>query len=227
MGLYVAIPSLYGVRPQTVGCVAQLMVELSKVLPDSELGILPGCSDIRIARTTLAGNFLLTKHGHTLLLDDDIVVSHDTIARMYNVDADIVVAAYKKRHGDHAYAIRLLEGLDHPSKSPMRIVDGERLIEIAAAGLGCTLVKRKVVETLWNKHPELTYYSTDDSLPLVMIFQPGIYEAEGKPRALGEDFAFFQRARAAGFKVECLVDAPTDHAGFIGNLAEFFPAPSA
>jgi hypothetical protein len=40
------------------------------------------------------------------------------------------------------------------------------------------------------------------------------------PRAVGEDIAFMFRARAVGFKVECVADCTVDHDGIACNLGE-------
>ena len=73
-------------------------------------------------------------------------------------------------------------------------------------GLGCCLVRRHAVETLWNAHPELAYvreYTVDK--PGRALFTHGVGRAsDGKTRMIGEDQAFLDRCRAAGFEVKSL-----------------------
>ncbi len=49
-------------------------------------------------------------------------------------------------------------------------------------------------------------------------------DGSGIQRHAHDDTAFFLRVKAAGFKPECLVDAPITHDGYAGNLAELFSA---
>jgi phenolic acid decarboxylase len=108
---------------------------------------------------------------------------------------------------------------------------GHRVIEVEAAGLGCALIARRVILAPQEKHPELRFFHWTKESPEIQfaqdrqrwaLFNQEVREVDGAPRYLGEDYAFFHRVRAAGLRVECLVDAVIAHDGVAHSLAELF-----
>lgn len=85
-------------------------------------------------------------------------------------------------------------------------------------GTGLMLVRRRVLTRLAELHPDLCVKGPDGVLA-PLLFEPMIRDGA----RTGEDVAFCQRARDAGFKVEVMVDAEVNHAGVVDNLASEFP----
>lgn len=228
--IFVAIPTRHGVRGETMGTIVSLMQLLEKSMPYSALSVLPGSSDIRIARSDMAFRFLKGPWTKLLFVDDDLVFDPRTISHLFNADGDIVCAAYKKRTPPHNYTITLKSesrDIRDVRKAPRRWVDKQLFIEVTAVGCGLMMIDRRVIEGLYAayKDTNLDYYMEDDQPEQrrCLIFQAENWKLRGKYRSAGEDFSFCYRAAQHGFKTECIIDAPTDHAGLFGNLVEFFP----
>jgi len=123
---------------------------------------------VATAREQLAEEFLASGYTHFLHLDCDIVLRQDTIARMLELDADVVVARYHDKS-----PLRLPQAFRH-SQVPFRRdgpidfktneifefprPDGDVLL----SGLGCVLVKREVFEKL--KRPFYLFSSEYENL---------------------------------------------------------------
>ena len=111
-----------------------------------------------------------------LFLDADMVPPADLILRLLEADKPIAGALAFKRSAPHEPCIFKTCGRDIGADFWLDYPKG--LIEIAGIGMACCLIRREVFE----KTPKPWYFP----LPL-----------------LGEDLAFCDRARAAGFTVWC------------------------
>jgi hypothetical protein len=158
-----------------------------------------------------------------LCFDDDISADAETIVEMLSADADCILATYAQRMPPHRITVHTLEGRDPRTVPTRRTSKGGRILEVASGGLGCALVRRRVVETLCERHRELVF--EDGATTHVKIFEEDIVDLDGQRRSVGEDVAFYGRVRAAGFKVECLADATINHDGTIANLGEILDIP--
>lgn len=117
-------------------------------------------------------------------------------------------------------------------RSSTGALEAVRFVEIAHAGFGCVLLSRRVLLGMIDHFPELGYDNGGDgtlasTTENSALFMQYIKPMGGKRRFIGEDTAFFCRAREAGFRVECLVDADVMHGEVPSNLQEVFgPAPT-
>ncbi len=101
-------------------------------------------------------------------------------------------------------------------------------IELLRAGTGLMMIRRDVIETLCQRHPELRYvpdqHDRDSGLAaehITALFQPLIDPETGHLRA--EDYAFCHRVRAAGYRIWLAPWMRTTHTGpakFAGTLAD-------
>jgi hypothetical protein len=213
--MFIGLPMRDDARPETKRMISGLQ---------GRLGIVKGCPWVDIARTEIVELFLASGEAELLFVDADNWTDVETIAAMRTAGAAIITCTYRKRIPPHIWCMQPLEG-KHPRLAPMRTVDGKRIIEIESDGMGCCLIQRHVIETMVAKHPELDYVA-DDGTARHWLFQPFIaLDHTGVRRPAGDDRAFFLRARAAGFKVECLVDATVFHDGIEGRLADVFKDP--
>lgn len=178
-------------------------------------------------RSELVGLFRETKEELCLFQDADVWFDASLVDSMIEAGSDVITCSYRKREPPHEYVARAL-GRTHPKDAPTRsLAGGRRVVEIARDGLGCCLVRRRVVETLYEKHVDLRYLS-DAGQWRCNLFEYGIRtDAQGVRRAGAEDRAFFERVRAAGFKVECLADATVMHGGIPGRFSEVLDEGSA
>jgi len=111
---------------------------------------------------------------------------------MFPSEHPIVSGIYPKK-GDRAIASNLL-----PGTKQVVFGRGGGVLEIAYAAAGFLCVHRRVFEAL---DATLPLCNESFGQPFRPYFMPMIGERDGKPWYLGEDFAFSERARRAGFKV--------------------------
>ncbi len=181
-----------------------------------------GCSAVDLARSEVLGKFLESSESELLWVDADVSFDPAVVERMRDANADVITCTYRQRIAPHNYCARPLGGV-HPTMAPRRQVGAARIIEIERDGLGCCLVRRHVVERMIAISPGL-FYVNNEGQRRAWLFQPFAYlDALGVQRPAADDVAFFMRARAAGFKIECLVDATVHHDGVSGCLADVFP----
>jgi hypothetical protein len=106
----------------------------------------------------------------------------DIVAGIYRLKVDNPVAAVRLPFGGPTWAEILGKGLLTPA---------------IYVSTGCFMVKRKVVEGMIEKYPELHYKRNVKADKAWAFYMPCIYQEE----YLSEDWAFCQRARDAGFEV--------------------------
>ena len=103
-----------------------------------------------------------------------------------------------------------------------------RLAAEAGRTTGLMLIRRDVIETLCERHPELRYPVDPQDRGenglgehLFALFQP-MFDAESG-HLLSDDYAFCHRVRAAGFRIWLAPWMHTSHTGparFAANLAD-------
>jgi hypothetical protein len=182
---------------------------------------LTGESDIAQARSALASRWLSeTTTGvggeWSLWLDDDIVVAHgdlsDFIYRSIDSSRDIVAGLYAgKSPASGLVTSRFLS-------SPVHVGKIGGLVDIAACGFGCVLVRRTAFERVAQSMPLVRYsrsewgdvYGRPYFLGMVVRDQE---DPDGPGIHLGEDFAFCYRARAAGCRIAADTQLRVGHQG--------------
>jgi len=123
---------------------------------------------VATAREQLAEEFLSTGYTHFLHLDSDIVLRQDTIARMFELDADVVVARYHDKS-----PLRMPQAFRHSQvpfrrDAPIDFKENEIFEfprpdgDVLLSGLGCVLVKREVFEKM--KRPFYLFSSEHEEL---------------------------------------------------------------
>ena len=214
--MFVAFP-IHGILwPQSMTTVMHALLRGGQATYRSE-----GSAWLDQVRSELVGQFLETDEQELLFIDADNWFGPEVVEGLLAAKSDVITATYRQRIPPHQYVAATI-GKTHPRKAPMRHVGATRVIEIERDGLGCCLIRRHVLETLYAKHPELEYVS-NAGLPRRNIFEYNVFvDDEGVRRAGQEDRAFFKRVRDAGFKVECLIDATVIHAGIPGRFAEVY-----
>lgn len=134
-----------------------------------------GLSLVYTAREEAVKAFLQGQYDALLFVDSDMVVPVDLLTRLIEHDKDIVSAlAFKRTPGYEPCIFKVCNEQD--AKFYLDYPKG--LTEIEGVGMACTLIKRKVFET---------------------VPQPWFFPH----KILGEDLSFCVRARQAGFKIYC------------------------
>ena len=88
-----------------------------------------------------------------------------------------------------------------------KIVDG--FLQVVAVGTGFMLIRREVIETLDEQHPELAFGEPAEKR--IALFETMIHPKTR--RYLPEDFAFCLRCRQAGLKIWANTASKLTHTG--------------
>lgn len=135
----------------------------------------------------MANDFLKSDHSHLFWLDADIEFKPEDVAAVWNMEADIGVAAYHLKRTDKplsAWRQGKLVNLDECPKEPF---------EVDLAGTGFFCVKREVFE-------KLSYTAQSYEGPKGRVF--AFFEVPVHNDVLeSEDYNFCRKAREAGFKI--------------------------
>ena len=164
-----------------------------------------GSSVITTARSTVVHRFLEGKSSRLFWIDSDIEWKAEDFLRMLALSSqmDVICAAYPLKRDDEkrAFVIR------HPNAEQYEM-NKFGCLEIYGTGLGFTVMTRKVIEQVAASKPRVLNQATDESMAEVFRLDT----VDGLIR--GEDIAFFEDIRAAGFGV--WLD-PTVDLGHIGQ----------
>jgi len=160
-------------------------------------------------------------YDYLLFIDSDIDFNAKTIFKMLDANKDVIACPYPMKTFDTDKMWRKIKETDMIKTEkdllpagymyPIKIGKNELImdngvIEVTHAPTGCMLIKRKVIETMIEKHPELEIYQ-----PTVIngketkkenfynLFDT-LHDIETK-RYFGEDFGFCQRWTDIGGKV--------------------------
>lgn len=201
------------------------------------------------ARNVLAAAFLQSDATHLLFVDGDIGFAPDDVLdlvqRMQADDSLAVVGAPcpKRAVNWNLVAAAAAKGLAQGNPAVLERFSGlftldlvdpkgqfplDQPIELTRVGTGLMVIRRDVIETLVQRHPELRY--TPDALDresglagehLTALFQPMIDPDTG--HLLSDDYAFCRRVRDAGYRIWLAPWMRTTHTGparFAGALSD-------
>ena len=135
------------------------------------------------------------RYDYLMSVDSDIVLPKDTLKKMLAADKDIISGLYIQRipntHTLEAY-------MDTPSGGvaniPYEYIDGRGIVEIAACGMGCCLIKGEVFRKM--EYPHFLYKS-----------------ALNHRDTISEDVYFCMKARSNGFTVWADESIRCEHIG--------------
>lgn len=153
-----------------------------------------GFSQIDVARNTIASNAVRDGFGETLWIDSDVGFNPDDVEKLRNRQLPIVAGIYAKK-AKRELACKFLDdtkGIQFGKKGG--------LIELMYAATGFLHVRREVYLDIQHKL-NLPTCNLGFGEAIVPWFQPLIREYKGNSWYLGEDFAFCERARQAGFRI--------------------------
>ncbi len=152
------------------------------------------------ARNVCAREFLKTDFTHLLFIDADIRFDPDDVAKLWNMEKPISVAAYPMKRKD----------------APLSAWVGGRLVEfpidinpvpVDYAGTGFMMIERGVLESMKEFAPEYAESATEE--PTWGFFldpvEDGIH--------LSEDYYFCKRARELGYEISMETSIRLGHVG--------------
>lgn len=141
-------------------------------------------------RNYITEQALQMKADWVLYLDDDHILRSDTLLRLLAADKDVISAHYTRRQEPFNPVLMSTELPDRRFMWKLLAPTEQGVISVAAAGAGCLLVKRRVLEALTPPYWTL---------------------GQINPTSWGDDLDFCSRVRRAGFEIHCDLDTPIGH----------------
>lgn len=135
------------------------------------------------------------RYDYMLSVDSDIVLPRDSLVKMLQADKDIISGLYIQR----IPGTQTVEAyMDTPNGGctniPYSLLENRGIVEIAACGMGCALIKSEVFRKM--EYPHFLYK-----------------EALDHKNTVSEDVYFCLKARSIGFKVWADTSIKCDHIG--------------
>jgi hypothetical protein len=153
----------------------------------------PGFAAIDQARSQLATTALADGFEEIMWIDSDIGFDPDSVDALRRLDRPLVAGLYAKK-GRREVASSLLE------KKDLTFGRQGGVMEIRYAATGFLFTRREVYDKI-RKTCRLPECNKQFGVVSVPYFLPMILETPEGPWYLGEDFAFSERARQAGFSI--------------------------
>lgn len=215
--LMIAIPAYDGkLNISAAFQLPQLALAAQKHGFEIHLAHLSGCSIITRARNSLVNQFMESDCTELLFVDADINFSHKDVIRIMALgsDKDILAGAYPRRAKDQMF----FADIYYNEFGGIELTE-EGLMRVNRIGTGFMFIRRHVLETLKESHPEWKYWVDVEKKHHYSFFDFAV-TPEGY---MGEDYLFCDRAREAGFKVYVDPDINLGHFGsteFTGHFGE-------
>ena len=181
-------------------------------------------------RNLLTAGFLDSGFDYMLFVDADVEFKPEAVMRMLVPEKDIICTPYRNKEDPwiSRYSVKF------EYKNNIKILEWD-LVEIEEGPAGLMLIHRSVFEKLMDKHPELKVNfnkatrekmnkeigAVEDAINRYMYnFWDTTFRLDtGEWK--GEDLAFCELAREAGFKIYANLDSWTTHHGSYGWKGRF------
>lgn len=200
--ILIGMPSGSGQVPTVM---VQSLLQLMKPLPCAFMTV--ERQRVDKARNSMVMEALKNNCDYLFLVDDDNPIPPDTLQKFVEDDKDIVIAPILGRNpdanGNHNLCAfyseeQIIDGKPLNFYNPIsKFRDEGPLHKIDAAGTGCMLIKRAVLETMMKEYPDGLFEFGDIKFNKP-VFINGI---EYKRRTMSEDCEFSERAIKAGFEI--------------------------
>ncbi len=212
--VFIAIPSGAG-KPDVDHTVSltDTLFNLYEAGMRPERRIIHGNCYVHLCRNLLTHQFMKSGCSHLFFWDDDVAAPPSALGRLLAYDRDIIVAPYPKK---------VAPGLSPTKTWPYSLTDGVPdgfgLLECDMVATGFLLIKRKVIEALYEKHADRLFYHEPYGDEVIDIFPTGLMpdfpkNAKGQAMWWGEDYAFSILAKRAGFRIWMDPVIPLIHVG--------------
>lgn len=205
VSVMIGMPTHRDIPPATVKCLLETQQTMHMRGMDYHIEIQHGSSLVHHARTKTAHSFLKSNFKRLFWIDSDIVWRAEDFLKLVALSTkmECVCASYPLRHDPIEF------NLNVESVTTPMLMNQYGCLPVKGAGLGFTIVQRKVMEELAAKAPKLKFPTTGDEL-VANIFRCD--DSDGLAR--GEDMAFFADVLDLGYTVNL---DPTIELGHIGS----------
>lgn len=154
-----------------------------------------GYSQVDVCRCQMATDALADGFEELFWIDSDVVFDPNDVDRLRSHQLPFVCAIYPKK-GPREFACNYL-----PGTSELVFGQAGGLSELLYAGFGFNYTHRRVYDTI-QEQLKLPVCNEQFDSPLIPFFMPMAVTTELGSWYLGEDYAFCERARQCGFRVQ-------------------------
>lgn len=144
------------------------------------------------------------RYDYLFSVDSDIVLPKDTLVKMLSANKDIISGLYIQRIPNTHTLEVYMDKDGGVTNIPYELIEGRGLVEIAACGMGCCLIKGRIFQEM--EYPHFYYKS-----------------AINHKDTVSEDIYFCVKARNMGFTVWADASIKCEH---IGNTKFLVQTPS-
>lgn len=155
------------------------------------------------ARNLIVREAIQKEWDYVLFIDDDNPVPKDSLVKLLEDDKDVVSVPILSRradpktghwlcafYGQYFNELRFYFPID-------KFREEGYLHKVDAVGMGCTLIKRNVLEALYQKYKDYVFEFTVTNLKEEIQLEDRLIGG----RRMSEDLEFSERARDAGFEI--------------------------
>lgn len=197
LSVMVGMPAGRDIPAYTVRSLLSTFALCQKMSIPCQLGMQAGNAVVQWARDEVADQFLASDANRLFWIDSDMVWEPEDFMRMLALSQkrDVVCATYTAKIDQPTFYVR------YDESKPLE-EDDLGLLPIWGVGLGFTVMRREVVEALAARAPKVCDQISGRTI--AELFRVGsVDDGKGGRYRRGEDMAFFEDIRDAGFQV-CL-----------------------
>ena len=158
------------------------------------------------ARNACVAKFLQTDYERLMFIDADISFHPDDVAKLWNLDVDVAVGAYRMKRPGTSVTAWVKEG----NLDLVKVATLKEPTPVEYAGTGFMMIKRKVFETLKS---EKNYHEEGSLGDCWAFFDTGVIDDGQGPFYCSEDYWFCREWRKHG---KILLD-PSITLGHVGR----------
>ena len=216
--LYIAMPCYDMVKIQTMISMVKLVEQLTRAGIKKEVNTMKS-PYVASARNILTDRFMQSDYDYLLFIDSDVEFEPECPLRMLVAQQSIVCTPYRIKTGDPSITKYTTTVAD---ANNVTIMTGG-LVEILQGPAGMMMIHRRVFEKLMKERPELEIqtHQHKDLFPKDLkifsfwdcTFKDGMWT--------GDDIAFCNLARSAGFKLYGNIESSLTHHGSYGYKGKY------
>jgi len=225
--IFIAMPCYDSMRVETCISLLNTYTALAKAGIECKFKSVKS-SLVTHARNLSTAAFLHSNMDYMLFVDADVEFNPEAVLRMIVPKMDLVCTPYRVKNKPQVvdYAV------EFPDPQAISILPWD-LVEISQGPAGLMLISRKVFDKLMEDNPKLQCKFPDDARAKMNAeigteedaaakYMWNFWDTSFKDQVWkGEDLAFCDLARAAGFKLYANLDSWTTHHGSYGWKGRF------
>ena len=145
---------------------------------------------------------------HIMFIDADVGFEAESIYKLISHNKDVVGGIYPKKQVEPEYVFNRTEGAEPQGD----------LLQVDDIGTGFLLIKREVIQKMFDSFPNLKYANDIGSIdPVTEPFMYALFDTLIDPntkRYLSEDYTFCERWRSLGGKIYADTSIELTHTGY-------------